>query len=169
LHAFDRRGASAGLGFSVRGAGDVNADGYDDVIVGGAPITVFSGPTGAASEARRALQKFPGIGAPGADKILLFTKTHALPALDSNGLRVLVRLGLAKEAKSYSDHLSRRDRGPGAARETRLCVADARPRPLAPARPGALQAQHPALRRVPAGRIVPVEFVSALQGTRAST
>jgi endonuclease III len=52
-------------------------------------------------QARRALRKFPGIGAPGADKILLFTQTHPLPALDSNGVRVLVRLGLAQEAKSY--------------------------------------------------------------------
>ena len=54
------------------------------------------------AQARRALRNFPGIGAPGADRILLFTETHALPALESNGLRVLVRLGLAQEAKSYS-------------------------------------------------------------------
>jgi endonuclease-3 len=54
------------------------------------------------AEARRALKTFPGIGAPGADKILLFTRTHALVALESNGLRVLVRLGIAKEGKSYA-------------------------------------------------------------------
>jgi len=53
-------------------------------------------------KARRALKKFPGIGDPGADKILLFTKTHALPSVESNGLRVLLRLGLVAEAKSYS-------------------------------------------------------------------
>jgi len=53
-------------------------------------------------KARSALKKFPGIAAPGADKILLFTDTHALPALESNGLRVLVRLGFATEGKSYS-------------------------------------------------------------------
>lgn len=53
-------------------------------------------------KARAALKRFPGIGDPGADKILLFTKTHARPALESNGLRVLVRLGLVAEAKSYS-------------------------------------------------------------------
>lgn len=53
-------------------------------------------------KARTALERFPGIGAPGADKILLFTKTHALPALESNGLRTLLRLGYAEEAKSYS-------------------------------------------------------------------
>ncbi len=54
------------------------------------------------AKARRELKRFPGIGDPGADKILLFTSTHAVPALDSNGLRVLVRLGFAREAKSYS-------------------------------------------------------------------
>jgi endonuclease III len=52
-------------------------------------------------KALRALQAFPGIGKPGAEKILLFTGTHALPALESNGLRVLVRLGWAKDGKSY--------------------------------------------------------------------
>ena len=54
------------------------------------------------SKARSALARFPGIGAPGADKILLFTRRHALPALESNGVRVLVRLGYAREAKSYA-------------------------------------------------------------------
>lgn len=54
------------------------------------------------SKARRALQLFPGIARPGADKILLFTRTHPVPALESNGLRVLVRLGHARESKNYS-------------------------------------------------------------------
>lgn len=54
------------------------------------------------SKARSALKKFPGIGAPGADKILLFTKTCAVTTLESNGLRTLTRLGLAKEGKSYA-------------------------------------------------------------------
>lgn len=53
-------------------------------------------------EARRALKRFPGIGDPGTDKILLFTGRHVVPALESNGLRVLVRLGLAEEAKNYT-------------------------------------------------------------------
>jgi endonuclease-3 len=57
---------------------------------------------GSLAEARRALKAFPGIGAPGADKILLFTGRHALPALESNGLRVVIRLGLAGEGKSYA-------------------------------------------------------------------
>jgi len=54
------------------------------------------------AKARAALKKFPGIGEPGAEKILLFTGTRPLFALESNGLRVLVRLGYAREEKSYS-------------------------------------------------------------------
>jgi endonuclease III len=52
--------------------------------------------------ARKALQKFPGIGEPGAEKILLFTRTYPALALESNGLRVLLRLGFGEEKKSYS-------------------------------------------------------------------
>jgi len=53
-------------------------------------------------KAKKALQKFPGIGEPGAEKILLFTKSYAVLALESNGLRVLLRLGFGEEKKSYS-------------------------------------------------------------------
>jgi endonuclease III len=53
-------------------------------------------------KAKQALRKFPGIGEPGAEKILLFTRTSHVLALESNGVRVLVRLGFAKERKSYS-------------------------------------------------------------------
>jgi endonuclease-3 len=52
--------------------------------------------------ARKALQKFPGIGEPGAEKILLFSRAYPVLALDSNGLRVLLRLGFGHEKKSYS-------------------------------------------------------------------
>jgi len=53
-------------------------------------------------KAKKALQKFPGIGEPGAEKILLFTRSYPVLALESNGLRVLLRLGFGKENKSYS-------------------------------------------------------------------
>lgn len=53
-------------------------------------------------EAKRALRSFPGIGEPGAEKILLFSGRHALLAPDSNALRVLVRLGLVREGSSYA-------------------------------------------------------------------
>lgn len=47
-------------------------------------------------EARRAVSQFPMIGAPGADKILLFSGRARLLALDSNALRVLERLSLTR-------------------------------------------------------------------------
>jgi endonuclease III len=53
-------------------------------------------------KAIKALKKFPSIGEPGAEKILLFSKTYPLLALDSNGLRVLLRLGFGKESKNYA-------------------------------------------------------------------
>ena len=54
------------------------------------------------AEARRALRKFPGIGEPGAEKILLFSGRQPLLAPDSNALRVLQRVGLVPERKSYA-------------------------------------------------------------------
>jgi len=53
------------------------------------------------AEARRTLKKFPSIGPPGADKILLLTGARPILALDSNALRVLLRLGYGREHKSY--------------------------------------------------------------------
>jgi endonuclease-3 len=54
------------------------------------------------AQARKALKRFPGIGDPGADKLLLLAGVEPVLALDSNGLRVLLRLGYGQEAKSYS-------------------------------------------------------------------
>ena len=54
------------------------------------------------SKARALLRRFPGIGEPGADKILLFADIAARPCLDSNGLRVLARLGFFDAQGSYS-------------------------------------------------------------------
>ena len=53
-------------------------------------------------QARTALKKFPGIGNPGAEKILLFCRAQPILALDSNGLRVLLRLGFGTEQKNYA-------------------------------------------------------------------
>jgi len=53
-------------------------------------------------EARKLLKRFPGVGDPGADKILLFCGVEARPALESNGVRVLARLGHAGEGASYA-------------------------------------------------------------------
>jgi endonuclease III len=70
-------------------------------------IASFEGRTDSAlslpeKDAMRILKKFPGIGEPGAEKILLFSRARPLFALDSNGLRVLLRLGYGREQKSYS-------------------------------------------------------------------
>jgi len=51
--------------------------------------------------ARALLKRFPTIGDPGADKILLLSGIAATPALESNGLRVLARLGCFAEGASY--------------------------------------------------------------------
>lgn len=53
-------------------------------------------------KAKKALQKFPSIGAPSAEKILLFTRSYPVLGLESNGLRVLLRLGFGEEKKNYS-------------------------------------------------------------------
>lgn len=53
-------------------------------------------------KAKQALRKFPGIGEPSAEKILLFTRSYPVLGLDSNGLRVLVRLGFGEEKKNYT-------------------------------------------------------------------
>ncbi len=53
-------------------------------------------------QARKALKVFPNIGDPGAEKILLFSKSEPVLALESNGLRVLLRLGYGRAHKNYS-------------------------------------------------------------------
>ena len=55
----------------------------------------------APDKARKVLQKFPGMGEPGADKILLFSRAKRTLAPDSNALRVLVRLGFGEEDENY--------------------------------------------------------------------
>ncbi len=52
-------------------------------------------------KARALLKRFPGIADPGADKLMLLAGLSEAPALDSNGLRVLVRLGAIEDKKSY--------------------------------------------------------------------
>jgi endonuclease III len=52
--------------------------------------------------ALKAFKKFPGIGATGAARILLLSGSHPVYAMESNGVRVLVRLGFAAEDKNYA-------------------------------------------------------------------
>jgi endonuclease-3 len=53
-------------------------------------------------KAQRALRQFPGIGTPGAEKILMFEGAFNQLALESNGLRVLLRLGFGEEQRAYA-------------------------------------------------------------------
>lgn len=53
-------------------------------------------------EARKSLKKFPTIGDPGADKILLFTKTAPVAAIPLNCVHVPLRLGFGEEKKNYA-------------------------------------------------------------------
>src|SRR5271166_61642 len=54
------------------------------------------------AKAKKTLRQFPTIGEPGAEKILMFAGRYPVLGLESNGLRVLLRLGFAQEQKSYS-------------------------------------------------------------------
>lgn len=55
------------------------------------------------TKAKAALRRFPGIGEPGAEKILMACGAAPVLALESNGLRVLLRLGFGRsEARGYS-------------------------------------------------------------------
>ena len=53
------------------------------------------------NKARALLKRFPTIADPGADKILLLPAIAATPALESNGLRALARLGFFEEQADY--------------------------------------------------------------------
>jgi endonuclease-3 len=65
---------------------------------GDVDATLSSDPVKAA----RQLRRFPGIGAPSAERMLVASgRLRALP-LDSNALRVLQRIGFGKSLKSYS-------------------------------------------------------------------
>jgi endonuclease III len=46
-------------------------------------------------------KSYPGIGRPGVERIELFTGVRAVLALDSNGVRVLYRLGYGDRANNY--------------------------------------------------------------------
>ena len=54
------------------------------------------------NQAKRRVKKFPSIGEPGAEKILLFARTHAVLGLESNGVRVMERVGIVDARKSYA-------------------------------------------------------------------
>jgi endonuclease III len=53
------------------------------------------------AKGRALLKRFPTVADPAADRILLFAGLAVRPALESNGLRTLVRLGLSPQMSSY--------------------------------------------------------------------
>jgi len=53
------------------------------------------------AQAKRALHQFPNIGQPGAEKILMLCGMSAGLPLESNGLRVLQRVGYGRLQKNY--------------------------------------------------------------------
>lgn len=54
------------------------------------------------AEARKVLKTFPGIGAPGADRILLFDGLAPVAAVPSNNPHVLVRIALGRKPAGYA-------------------------------------------------------------------
>lgn len=78
----------------LRRCAQIAVDGF-----GGAPGTVLDLPV---DRAKRALRRFPGIGEPGAEKILLLCRRHPSLAPESNALRVLVRLGICPTDRTYA-------------------------------------------------------------------
>jgi endonuclease III len=54
------------------------------------------------NKAIKELTRLPSIAAPGAEKILLFTRTVPVLALESNGVRVLARIFFGEEQKNYA-------------------------------------------------------------------
>jgi endonuclease III len=62
-------------------------------------ITALTGPV---DKARKVLKKFPNIGDPGVDRILLFAHIAPIPAVPSNCPHVLVRILLGRERENYT-------------------------------------------------------------------
>jgi endonuclease III len=54
------------------------------------------------AKAVKALRKFPSVGEPGADRILMLCGSHAVLGLDSNALRILIRLGYGADSPNYT-------------------------------------------------------------------
>lgn len=65
----------------------------------------------ASKEARKPLKRFPTIGDPGVDKILLFCGDVAVATVPSNCLQVPLRLGLGVERPSHAAPCRRSSRG----------------------------------------------------------
>jgi endonuclease III len=85
---------AAGTVEKLRTAAEIARDSFRDDL---APILDKPLPA-----AKKDLRKFPSIGEPAAEKILLFNQRFPILAMDSNALRVLARIGYAPENRNYS-------------------------------------------------------------------
>lgn len=95
LTAVSKRGILASQNASkIRACAQIMVEDF-----GGRPSALAALPV---DELRKALLKFPRVGAPAADRILLFCGKAPVLSLDSNGLRVALRLGFGREEKSYA-------------------------------------------------------------------
>lgn len=101
--------ADRGLIIEVLATGGMNAAERASNLIAAAEMVVgeFDGSLDAVcarplADAKKQLRRIRGIADPGAEKILLLTRTHPVLGLDSNGLRVLTRLGYGTAAKSYA-------------------------------------------------------------------
>lgn len=88
--------------------GGINAVERANNLVAAAELAVgdFDGSLDAAcalplAKAKQVLKRVRGIGDPGAEKILLLTRSYPVLGVDSNGLRVLTRLGYGTPGKTY--------------------------------------------------------------------
>jgi endonuclease III len=84
----------AGTVEKLRAAAEIARDSFRDDLT---PILDKPLPA-----AKKDLRKFPAIGEPAAEKILLFNQHSPILVMDSNALRVLVRIGYAPEHRNYS-------------------------------------------------------------------
>jgi endonuclease III len=100
------------------------------------------------AKAKKTLRQFPSIGEPGAEKILMFAGKYPVFGLESNGLRVLLRLGFAQQQKSYSASY-RAVQTALSGQLPKNCESLTVASVVAQAWPGALQALPAKLRRVP--------------------
>ena len=107
----------------------------------------------AAGTGGRLLRRFPGIGEPGADRLLLLAGGKRTLAPDSNALRVLVRLGLGTAGGNYRRRVPLGGGGGGAAAAGRRRMAAARAPAAAAAWTGGLQARRAPLRDLPADAV----------------
>jgi endonuclease III len=85
---------AAGTVEKLRSAAEIARDFFNDDLT-----SILDKPLPAA---KKDLRKFPAIGEPAAEKILLFNQRFPILAMDSNALRVLVRIGYAPEHPNYS-------------------------------------------------------------------